>query len=116
MLRLYARIVGLILVSLGMAGLVGIVGVSVASSFYHTCVGAFFVYLGFWQRDVLVVRRVVGGLGLMLLLVKGATTVVPLLWGGGMLLSPIEVTCFVVGVLSVIVAKYAGNGRHAERT
>lgn len=116
MLRLYARIVGLILVSLGMAGLVGIVGVSAASSLYHACVGAFFVYLGFWQRDVLVVRRVVGGLGLMLLLVKGATMVVPLLWGGGMLLGPIEVTCLVVGVLSVIAARYAGNGTHAERT
>lgn len=116
MLRLYARIVGLVLVSLGMAGLMGIVEVSAASSFYHACVGAFFVYLGFWQRDILVVRRVVGGLGLMLLLVKGATTVVPLLWGGGMLLGPIELTCLVVGVLSVIVARYAGSGTHAERT
>lgn len=46
----------------------------------------------------------VGGMGLMLLLVKAVSTVAPLLWGGKLLLGPIEVTCFVVGVLSVAVA------------
>ena len=106
MLRLYARIVGLILVSLGLAGLVGVVEVSAATSFYHAAVGALFAYLGFWQRDVLVVRTVVGGMGVMLLLVKGITMSVPLLWGGAPLLGPMEVTCLVVGVLSILAARY----------
>ena len=116
MLRLYARIVGVLLILLGFAGFAGLVDTVVSTNLYHACVGAFFAYLGFWQRDALVVRRVVGGLGLMLLLVKAATTMVPLLWGGGILLGPIEVTCFVVGVLSVIVARYAGDDASAERT
>ena len=116
MLRAYARIVGVLLILLGLAGFTGFVGTVVSTNLYHACVGAFFAYLGFWQQDALIVRRVVGGLGLMLLLVKAATTVVPLLWGGGILLGPIEVTCFVVGVLSVTVARYARDGVPAERT
>lgn len=110
MLRLYARIVGLILVSLGLAGLVGVVGVSVATSVYHAAVGALFSYLGFWQRDAVVIRSVVGGMGVMLLLVKGVTISVPLLWGGGPLLGPMEVTCLVVGALSILAARYLSDG------
>ena len=106
MLRLYARIVGLILISIGLAGLVGVVGVSAATSLYHTAVGALFAYLGFWQHDILVVRTVVGGMGVMLLLVKGITMLVPLLWGGAPLLGSMEVTCLVVGVLSILAARY----------
>lgn len=70
MLRLYARIVGLVLVLIGLAGLVDVMGVSIATSFYHAAVGAFFTYLGFWQADTLVIRSVVGGMGVVLLLVK----------------------------------------------
>ena len=79
MLRLYARIVGVVLFSLGAAGLAEIVGVSVAASFYHAGVGILFVYLGFWQRDASVVRSTIGGMGVILLLVKGVTMSVPLL-------------------------------------
>lgn len=104
MLRTYARVVGVLLVLLGLAGFVGLLETAVATNLYHACVGLFFSYLGFWQRDSWVVRRVVGGMGLMLLLVKAVSTVAPLLWGGKLLLGPIEVTCFVVGVLSVAVA------------
>ncbi|QIN78355.1 hypothetical protein GBA65_07280 [Rubrobacter marinus] len=109
MLRLYARIVGLILVLLGLAGLVGVVGVSVATSFYHAAVGTFFAYLGFWQRDALVIRSVVSGMGVMLLLVKGVTISMPLFWGGAPFLGPMEVTCLVVGVLSILAAKYLSD-------
>ncbi len=106
MLRLYARIVGLVLILLGVAGLVGAVGVSAAASFYHAGVGILFVYLGFWQRDASVVRAMVGGMGVILLLVKGVTMSAPLLWGEGPLLGPIEMTCLVVGVFSILAAKY----------
>lgn len=114
-LRSYARIVGVLLILLGLAGFTGFVDTVVSTNLYHAGVGAFFAYLGFWQPDDVIVRRGVGGLGLMLLLVKATTTVVPLLWGGGILVGPIEVTCFVVGVLSVIVARYAGYDASAER-
>ena len=109
MLRLYARIVGVLLVSFGLSGFAGLVGLPVVSSFYHAAVGVLFTYLGFWQRDASVVRGMVGGLGVMLLLVKGATMLVPLLWGGSLLLGPIEVTCLAVGVLSVLAARYLSD-------
>lgn len=80
---------GVLLILLGLAWFTGFVDTVVSTNLYHARVGAFFAYLGFWQRDALVVRRVVSGLGPMLLLVKAATTVVPLLWDGGILLRSI---------------------------
>lgn len=106
MIRAYARIVGLVLVLLGLAGPVGVVDVSAAASFYHAAVGVLFVYLGFWQRDASVVRSTVGGLGILLLVVKAVTICVPLLWGGSLLLGPIELTCLVVGILSILAARH----------
>ena len=114
LLTTYARVVGVLLILLGLAGFVGLLETVVATNLYHASVGLFFVYLGFWQRDPWVVRRVVGGMGLMLLLVKAVTTVTPLLWGGPLLLGPIEMTCFVVGVLSIAVARLAGDEEDAD--
>lgn len=114
MLVTYARIVGVLLILLGLAGFAGLLETVVATNLYHASVGLFFAYLGFLQRDPWVVRRVVGGMGLMLLLVKAVTTVTPLLWGGRLLLGPIEMTCFVVGVLSIVVARLARDGEDAE--
>ncbi len=109
MVRTYARVVGVLLALFGLAGFARLLETAFASSFYHASVGILFAYLGFWQRDASVVRRVVGGMGLVLLIVKGMTIVVLLLWEGNLLLGPIEVTCLVVGVLSVLVARYAGD-------
>lgn len=106
MMRTYARIVGVLLVLTGLAGFVGAVDTDGGADFYHMAVGGIFVYLGFWQRDAVVVRRVVGGMGVLLLLIKGAIILAPLAWGEGLLLGPIEITCLVVGILSVLAARY----------
>jgi len=42
----------------------------------------------------------------MLLLVKGVTIAATFLWSWAPLLGPIEVTCLVVGLLSVFAARY----------
>lgn len=106
MIRTYTRIVGVVLVSLGLAGLAGIVGVAVAASFFHAAVGGIFVYLGFWQRDAAVVRQVVGGMGVLLLVVKSVTIFSPSLLGESPLHGPVEITCLIVGFLSILAARY----------
>jgi len=45
-------------------------------------------------------------MGVLFLLIKGAIILAPLAWGEGLLLEPIETTCLVVGILSVLVARY----------
>lgn len=101
---------GLVLILLGLAGLADIVGLNLPVNIFHLGVGGLFAYVGFFQKDASVVRTVVGGLGLLLLLVKGVVIVAPLLWGESPLLSPIEITCLVVGLLSILAARYLPTG------
>ncbi len=106
MIRTYAKIVGVVLISLGLAGFTGVVGVTIPASFFHTAVGVLFTYTGFLQNDVAVVRMVVGGMGVLLLVVKVVTMLSPSLLGKAPLSGPIEITCLVVGLLSVLAARY----------
>jgi len=46
-LRTYTRIVGVLLVSLGLAGFAGVINATGSASFYHAAVGVLFCYLGF---------------------------------------------------------------------
>ena len=105
MIRTYAQVAAVLLIALAVVGLLGL-SWTVASAFYHAGVGVLYAYVGFVQRDAESARLMVGGLGMLLLLVKGITIVVPLLWGGSPLHGPIEVTCLVVGISSVLAAKY----------
>ncbi len=52
---------------------------------------------------------------MLLLVVKVPTILVPLLWGEALLLSPIEVTCLVVGLLSGQDAKYLRDGLRSPK-
>ena len=106
MLRAYARIVGIVLLLSALVGGANVINTAWPVDFFHATVGAIFAYIGFLQRDTEVVRQAVGGMGLLLLLVKGATIVAPLLWGETLLRGPIEITCLVVGALSVLAARY----------
>lgn len=103
MVRPFARIVGMVLVSLGLAG---IVDVAVAASFFHETVGGIFVYLGFWQRDAAVVRQVAGGMDVLLLVVKVVTIFSPWLLGEAPLHGPVEIPCLIAGLLSIPAARY----------
>ncbi len=98
------------LILLGVAGFADVAGLNPPANIFHLAVGCLFAYVGFFQKDALVVRRMVGGLGLLLLLVKGVVIVVPLLWGEAPLFAPIEITCLVIGILSVLAARYLSDG------
>lgn len=52
------------------------------------------------------VRELVGGLGMLVLVVKVSTILVPLLWGDRAMWDPIEVTCLVVEIASIAAARY----------
>ena len=68
---------------------------------------ALFLYIGFVHNDEVVVRRMVGGLGVLLLLVKLPTIVILLgIWGGHPLHGPVEITCLVLGVGSILAARF----------
>jgi hypothetical protein len=107
MIRTYARTFGILLLLIGLWGSSGVIGP--ATNFYHMVVGAFFVYLGFLQRDTEIVRQVVGGIGVLLVFAMGSAVVVLLLLSENLLLvllEPIEVVYLVLGISSILAAKY----------
>ncbi len=114
MVRIYASVAGTVLVSLSLAGFAGIMEMDLPANVFHLGVGGMFVYLGFFQRDAEVVRRMVGGLGVLLLSVKGVVILAPLLWGEPPLLAPVEVTCLVVGLFSILAARYLHHDHASE--
>lgn len=110
MIRTYARIVGVILLAVAAAGLVtfGWEGISI---FYHAGVGLLFLYVGFSRLEAVTVRQMVGGLGVLLVVVKTITIVTPLTWGGPPQHGPVEVTCLVLGISSILAARHLKDGR-----
>ena len=106
MIRTYARIVGILLVLVGLLGATGVIATALPAEVFHGVMGLFFVYLGFLQRDVEVVRDVVGGIGVLLVLVKGVIILGPLLWGEAPYHGPVEITCLVVGISSILAARF----------
>jgi hypothetical protein len=67
-------------------------------------------------RDPEALRQMVGGLGVLLLVVKVVTILVPLLWQEPLHWGPIEVTCLLVGITSILAARYLRfPPQHRER-
>ncbi len=112
----YARAAAAVLVSVGLAGITGVLSWQFPSGVYHVAVGVFFVYVGFFVPDPETVRQMVGGLGVLLLVVKIVTILVPLLWQEHLYWGVIEVTCVVVGITSILAARYLRfPSQHRER-
>ncbi len=121
MLRLYTVAAAVALLATGVAGFMGLWGFDPVSGLYHVGVGALFAYAGFFQGDDATLRRMVGGLGVLLLVVKTATVLGVLLAYGRLEHGPVEVTCLVLGVGNVLAARYlpgdtpTGSGRRGRR-
>ncbi len=86
--RLYAQIVGVVLLLLGVLGLLlgerallGLVNIDIVEDLVHLLTGGLLAYVGFGQRDEALARNVVGGLGAVYLLVGVLGFVVPMLFG-----------------------------------
>lgn len=110
MVRQYARVAAVALLAAGVAGFSGLWGFDLLSGCFHAGVGALFAYAGFAQRDRTTVRQIVGGLGVLLLVVKSATVLTALVWSGRLGLGSVEVTCMVVGIGSILATRYLRDG------
>ena len=110
-LRAYAGATGAVLIALGGVGLLFSPTPGPAGSLFQVLVGALFAYAGLGQRDPVVSRRFVGGMGVLLLLGVGVAVCARLLLGGGAgAVGPVQGACVVVGIASVLVARRAEPG------
>ena len=111
----YARAAAAVLVTIGLAGITGVLSWQFPSGVYHVAVGLFFAYVGLFVGDPETVRQMVGGLGVLLLVVKVATILLPLLWQEHLHWGTIEVTCLLVGITSILAAKYLRSPRNTDK-
>lgn len=88
MVRMYAGVVGVVIILIGIVGLLlgerpllGLVNIDLLEDIVHLATGGLLAYVGFGQRDVGLARNVVGGLGMVYLLVGVLGFIVPMLFG-----------------------------------
>ena len=123
MIRLYAQVVGVVLILIGVLGLIlgdrlvlGILNVDIVEDIVHLLTGGLLAYVGFGRPDAALARNLVGGLGVVYLLVGVLGFIVPNLFG----LIPSGYTVFdnllhlVLGVLSLVVAFVLPDERAAR--
>ena len=86
--RIFAQVVGVVLLLLGIGGLLlgdglllGLLNIDVVEDIVHILTGGILTYVGFGQRDENVARSVVGVLGVVYLLVGLLGFVLPFLFG-----------------------------------
>ena len=122
--RMYAQILGVVLILVGILGLIlggglllGILNIDIAEDIVHILTGGILAYVGFGQADEGLVRNVVGALGIIYLVVGVLGFILPMLFG----LIPSGYTVFddllhlVLGVLSLFIAYgLSGGGRQAR--
>lgn len=123
-LRVYAQVLGVVLILTGVLGLVlgerlllGILNIDIVEDIVHILTGGILAYVGFGRTDLALARNVVLGLGVIYLLVGLLGFVVPTLFG----LLPDGYTVFdnllhlALGILSIALAYLQIGTRAAER-
>jgi preprotein translocase subunit Sss1 len=88
MTRQYAKVAGVVIVLIGVVGLLagerslgGVLNIDIAEDLIHLVTGGLMAYVGFSTRDADLLRKVVGGLGVVYLIVGLLGFVVPTLFG-----------------------------------
>lgn len=80
--------------------------------YYHAGVGLLFLFVGYARLETTIVRQMVRGLGVLLVAVKGVTILVSwLLPTPYFLHGPVEITCLVLGIASILAARYLPDQR-----
>lgn len=110
----YARLAGVVLLVLAAAGL-ALFGWDDAAIYYHVGVGLFFLFFGSSRLGTTYVRQIIGGLGVLLVLVNGMAILVSWLLPVEYLHGPIEITGLIVGVASILAARYLPDRRAPRR-
>ncbi len=105
-MRIYSGVAGLILVVLSLLGFSGVLGWDPLATSFHLSVGLLYVCTTLLIKDALSVRRIIGGLGVLLVVTKVVTIASSALLGGEPLLGPVEMTCLVLGLTSILAARF----------
>jgi hypothetical protein len=123
--RIYAQIIGVVLILVGLVGLVlgdqvwlGILNVDILEDVVYLITGGLLAYVGFGRVDQALTRTVVGVLGVIYLVVGVLGFVVPMIFG----LIPHGYTLFdnllhlALGIVSIALAWFIGGERAARTT
>jgi hypothetical protein len=88
MIRLYAKVVGVTVILIGVVGLVlgdksllGVLNIDLAEDAIHLLTGGLLAYAGFAARSLTVVRAIVGGTGIAYLVLGIVAFARPMLFG-----------------------------------
>lgn len=86
--QLFAKVVGVILIPLGVLGLIlgegqlaGLLNIDLVENIIHLATGALYAYVGFARTDPGLLRNVVGGLGVVYTIVGALGFIVPEMFG-----------------------------------
>ena len=123
--RIYAQIIGVVLLLVGVVGLalgdqlwLGILNIDIVEDIVHLITGGLLAYVGFGRVDLALTRTVVGVLGVIYLVVGVLGFVVPMMLG----LIPHGYTIFdnllhlALGILSIALAWLVGGERTVRTT
>jgi hypothetical protein len=107
----YTQLAGIALLVVAAAGL-ALFGWEDAAIYYHAGVGLLFLFVGYARLETTIVRQMVRGLGVLLVAVKGVTILVSwLLPTPYFLHGPVKITCLVLGIASILAARYLPDQR-----
>lgn len=104
-IQTYAKLVGVGLLALSAAGIVSL-GWNVVEIVYHAALGLFFAYAGFRLKDANDARRLVGGLGVLLIAIEAMELLT--IWFSPMtlVLCAHDFTGLGVGASSILASRY----------
>jgi hypothetical protein len=122
--RVFAQIVGVVLLLLGVLGLLlgnqlllGLVNIDIVEDIIHLLTGGLLAYVGFGQRDEGLARNVVIGLSVIYLLVGVLGFIIPMLFGliphGYSVVD--NIIHLALGALGLLVALGTGSGSTTSR-
>ena len=106
MIRKYAWIAAVALLATAIVGFV-VPGWHYGAAFYHLFLALLFGYVGFFAPNHGHVRQMVMGLGVLVLLVKATEILLSWSFSGRVLHGPVEITCLMVGITSILAARYS---------
>jgi hypothetical protein len=109
----YARIAGVALLAVA-AAIAVFFGWGAASIFYPAGLGLSFLYLGVSRLETAIVRQMIGGLGVLLVVVTAVAIVASWLLPMRYLRGPIELTGLIVGIASILAARYLPDRRSSR--
>ncbi len=111
MIQTYARIAAVALLAAVLTGWL-VPGWWAGAVLFHAGLALLYIFVGFWPSlSAGIVRQMVGGLGVLLVVVKAIVILGPLMWGSHLMHGPIEITCLVVGISSILAAAFLLDDR-----